>query len=121
MFDVVLHFLSIAILDNAFEGDTIKRPEDFYNLDVRPPRHSTELNWKKEKLDTPIFRQAVRTEDGIRTSDTEPLRYHTYLYYLQRLGRAAGFMQILRPYCLRRGVGEAVDGECTIFSHCKEL
>lgn len=34
-----------------------------------------------------------------------------YLYYLQRLGLTTGFMQILNPYCIRRGSGEAVEGE----------
>ena len=33
-----------------------------------------------------------------------------YLYYLQRLGLATGFMQILGPYDIRRGVGNKVDG-----------
>lgn len=40
------------------------------------------------------------------------LRYHTYLYYLQRLGLAAGFMKLLCGYDIRRGAGEAVDGTC---------
>lgn len=38
------------------------------------------------------------------------LRYYTYLYYLQRLGLQAGFMQILGAYAIRRGAGEAVEG-----------
>ena len=36
---------------------------------------------------------------------------HTFLYYLQRLGMMAGMMKILNPYNIRRGTGEAVDGE----------
>lgn len=50
--------------------------------------------------------------DGtVRTSDVEPLRYHTYLYYLRRLGLTTGFMQILSPYVIRRGSGEAAEDE----------
>jgi hypothetical protein len=36
--------------------------------------------------------------------------YYSYLYYLQRLGLEVGFPQILAPYGIRRGSGEAVDG-----------
>ena len=51
-------------------------------------------------------------KDGeVRTSDTEALCYHTYLYYLQSLGMVTGFMQILNPYCIHRGCGEGVEGE----------
>ncbi|KAF2188461.1 hypothetical protein K469DRAFT_565307 [Zopfia rhizophila CBS 207.26] len=69
--------------------------------------------WKKSWEDKPIFRQAVPTPDGIRTSDNEPLRYHTFLYYIQRLGFMAGMMKILNPYNIRRGSGEVVDAVAT--------
>ena len=103
--------LALALLDEAFESN-IKSVEDFYRLRVRPPRRSLECRWKQELLSTPIFRQAVREESGaVRTSPTEPLRYHTYLYYLQRLGFVTGFMQLLNPYTIRRGSGEAAEGK----------
>ncbi|KAM4067411.1 hypothetical protein HRG_001360 [Hirsutella rhossiliensis] len=87
LFDAVLHLLALALLDQAFEAN-IQKVDDFYRIRVPSPRHSLEF---------------------LRTSNTEALRYHTYLYYLQRLGLVTGFMQILNPYCIRRGSGEAVE------------
>lgn len=111
IFDAILLMLALASLDGAFEAN-INSVHDFYRVHVRPPRQSLEFRWREDILDVPVFRQAVPTIDGaFRTSDTEALRYHTYLYYLQRLGRVTGFMQILTPYTIRRGSGEAVEGE----------
>ncbi|XP_044715279.1 FluG domain-containing protein [Hirsutella rhossiliensis] len=113
LFDAVLHLLALALLDQAFEAN-IQKVDDFYRIRVPSPRHSLEFRWRKGMRDIPIFRQAVSTNDGaVRTSKTEALRYHTYLYYLQRLGLVTGFMQILNPYCIRRGSGEAVESTAT--------
>ncbi|EJP61053.1 FluG domain-containing protein [Beauveria bassiana ARSEF 2860] len=109
LFDAILPFLSLALLDNAFKSD-VQSVEDFYRIRVRAPRHSIDFDWKDDIKDTPIFRQALVAHEGtIQTSPTEALHYHTYLYYLQRLGLTTGFMQILNPYCIRRGSGEAVE------------
>jgi hypothetical protein len=104
--------LVIAILDNAFES-CVKSAEDVFRLRVKAPRNSYQLKWKEKVQKIPIFRQAVFTASGVQTSDpSEPkaLRYHTYLYYLQRIGLLTGFPQLLCPYDTRRGAGEAVDG-----------
>ena len=99
----------IGILDNAFDAN-IKSVDDIYRVRVQQPRRSYEFRWKEEKMEIPIFRQAVMTAAGVRTSETIALRYHTYLYYLQRLGINAGFMQVLTSYMIRRGAGESVEG-----------
>lgn len=99
----------IALLDNAFESN-VSSVEVIRRIRVRPPRHSLEFHWRADILKTPIFRQAERTPTGIDTSPVTALRYYTYLYYLQRLGLVAGFMQILGAYVIRRGSGEAVEG-----------
>lgn len=91
----------------------IKSLEDVYRIRVQPPRRSYQFRWKDEKLDTPVFRQPVMTEHGVKTSDTEPLHYHTYLYYLQGLGILCGFLQLLVAYMIRRGAGEAVESTPT--------
>jgi hypothetical protein len=101
--------ITIAIVDDAFESN-IKSPEQLFKIRVKRPRRSLRLKWKKSILKTPIFRQAVPSLSEVRTSDTRALHYHTYLYYLQQLGFAVGFPQILAPYDIRRGAGEAVDG-----------
>ena len=86
----------LGILDNAFQLE-FTSVEQIFQLRVNPVRGSMRLRWKKSWEEKPIFRQAVPTPDGIRTSDKEPLRYHTFLYYIQRLGFMAGMMRILNP------------------------
>jgi len=61
-------------------------------------------------LDVSIFRQAVPSIHGMRTSPTKTLRYFTFLYYLQRLGMATRFPQLLLPYDIQRGTGSELDG-----------
>lgn len=102
--------VAIAILDNAFEPK-FQSVEDIFRTRVRAPRNSLQLKWNQEKLKVSIFRQAEASPNGVVTSGVKALRYATYLYYLQRLGLAAGFMQILGAYVVRRGAGEAVDGQ----------
>ncbi|KAM7209872.1 Protein of unknown function (DUF3435) domain containing protein [Rhypophila decipiens] len=88
--------VALAILDQAFKAE----------IRVTPPRHSLEFDWKEDFLDIPVFRQPESSSGNAGTSPTQPIRYHTYLGYLQRLG----FMQILTCYMIRRGSGEAVEG-----------
>ena len=107
IFDPILLMIVIAILDNAFDAK-VTSVEDIYRTRVPAPRHSLEFKWRQKKLRTLIFRQAERTTTGIGTSSTKALRYHTFLYYLQRLGLAAGFMQILTAYAIRRRGGVKV-------------
>lgn len=102
----------LGMHDNAFELE-FTSVEQLFSLRVDPRRKSMRLRWKKSWEDRPLFRQAVPTVDGVRTSEKEPLRYHTFLYYIQRLGFMAGLMRILNPYNIRRGAGEAVDSVAT--------
>jgi Protein of unknown function (DUF3435) len=109
IFDPILLMIVFALEDDAFESN-IKSVQDIFRTRVRSPRRSLQLRWKKSILNTPIFRQAIPSTNGIQTSPSKALRYHVYLYYLQRLGLATGFMQILAPYDIRRGTGNKVDG-----------
>ena len=111
------YYFTIAILDNAFKSK-IKTVEEILRTRVKAPRRSLEFDWDPEKMKTPIFRHAEPSVTGIQTSPTKALRYHTYLYYLQRLGLEAGFMQILGAYAIPRGSGEAVDGMWKLLNKC---
>src|SRR6266702_4674125 len=97
IFDPVIYMIVLGILDNAFELE-FTSVEQIFQLRVNLVRGSMRLRWKKSWEDKPIFRQAVPTSDGIQTSNTKPLRYYTFLFYLQRLGFMAGMMKILNPY-----------------------
>jgi hypothetical protein len=104
--------LTIALRENAIKVEG--RPagaEPFFETNLKDPLKAMRVFWKPSKLKIPIFRQAVRTADGFRTSDRKCLRYSTYAYYLDRLGWEAGFEQKLTSYCARRCTGNAVDGK----------
>lgn len=109
-FDIVALVVAMAFLDDAFESN-IRSMEDIYASRVEPPRHSLQLRFVKEKHNVPICRQPISTHCGIRTHEIKPLKYHTYLYYLERLSLAVGMPRAMKPYDLRRGTGEAVESK----------
>jgi hypothetical protein len=109
----IAHIVAIALRDDAIRVDN--RPagaEPFFTTNLKDPMKATRVHWKPSKLKVPIFRQAVRTADGLETSEHKALRYSTYAYYLDRLGWEAGLEQKLTGYCARRCTGNAVDGKC---------
>ena len=106
----ILQFLALAIDDNAFEAPELKSPEHIYRIKVSRPRNSLHLRWKESILDTPVFRRSVHSADGIRTSSNMALPYDTLNAYMKRSGRSAGFYEDFKPYCIRRGTANAVDG-----------
>lgn len=111
VFDIIDLFLSLAILDDAFEADFIKSTEDIFRTRVEPPRRSLELKFKAKVLNVPVCRQPVSTPSGMSTDDIKPLKYHTYLHFLQRLSLAVGRIRAMKPYETRRGTGEAVNSK----------
>ena len=106
----ITQFLALAFADNAFEAESIKSPDQIFGLDIEEPIECIQLKWKRSRLQTPIFRQAVKTVDGWSTSSSKALNYSTFQYYIGRLGCATGFEEDLSLYCVRRGTGNAVDG-----------
>ena len=107
LFDPVMLVITLGLIDNAFDVEYTS-VQQIFQLRVDPQRQSMELHWNDDWKEKPIFRQAVPTSDGVRTSDDEPLKYYTMLYYLQRLGFVLGMVMILNPYNIRRGAGEGV-------------
>lgn len=107
----ISHILALAIKDDVIEVDGFTHAEPFFMSNLQDPTKAILVHWKPERLKKPIFRQVVRTFDGLATSDHKALRYSTFIFYLDRLGWAAGFAQKLTSYCFRRGTGNAVDGK----------
>ncbi|KAE8383921.1 hypothetical protein BDV26DRAFT_287333 [Aspergillus bertholletiae] len=103
----------MAILDDAFESN-IRSVEKIFSSSVLAPRRSNRLKFRKNKLNVPVCRQPISTGCRTRTHDMKPLKYHTYLYYLQRLSLAVGMIQAMMPYNLRRGTGEAFDNVASL-------
>ncbi|KAI9765990.1 MAG: hypothetical protein M1840_006997 [Geoglossum simile] len=109
----IAQFIALALADDAFEAENLKTPEEILGVRVALPRNTIQLKWKKSMLDTPIFRRAVRYADGIRTSSDKALPYDSVAKYVKRLGRSAGFYQSFSPYCIRRGIANALDSVAT--------
>ena len=105
----IAHILALAIADDAFEPQIARNVESLFHAEVRNDRLTTQLRFKASMQDVPIFRQATRSVQGIRTSPDKALRYHVFNDYLQRLGRGTGFREILTAYCVRRGTGNSLD------------
>ncbi|EED12757.1 conserved hypothetical protein [Talaromyces stipitatus ATCC 10500] len=99
----------------AFEDEAYNAPKDF------SPRHLFALRakkgpcqivpWKQKMLDIPVFRRAIKTKDGVETSKDAPLPYNQYHGWLVLLGVALGFIYTLTTYCLRRALGNAINGK----------
>jgi Protein of unknown function (DUF3435) len=92
-----------ALADDAFaaQDPPITTPAQFYQLQVLPGMGSLPLTFKTSMEETPFFRD----DEG------NVLKYGAIRNSLIRLGNATGFDQILKPYCLRRGVANAIHGK----------
>lgn len=101
----------MALADDAFESGIVRNIQDLYRAHIPKQRRCMRVHFKDCIGDTPIFRQATASATGCCTSPSKALRYHVFNGYLKRLGRSAGFEQVLTAYCIRRGTGNAVDGE----------
>jgi hypothetical protein len=106
----VSHFLALAFADDAFDASEIRSPEDVYRIPVPSYRNSYQIKWKSQILDVPIFRRTDRHQFGVFISSDRALQYDAFNQLCQRLGRHAGLEDPFTPYCIRRGVANAIDG-----------
>lgn len=105
----ITHLLARAIRDNAVEVDGYNQAEPFFSTKLG--RDAVIVHWKESMLKKPIFRKSVRTPDeGWVKSTTEPMRYPTYAFYLDRIGEGLGSEEKWTTYCLRRGNANALIG-----------
>ncbi|KAG9232492.1 FluG domain-containing protein [Amylocarpus encephaloides] len=107
----ISHMLVRAIRDDAILVDGYTSAEPFFGTDLPSEGMSAfKVHWKEEWLKRPVFRRSVWTANGWVKSKTEPMPYSTYNFYINRLGRNAGFEDQLTSYCFRRGTANAVNG-----------
>lgn len=62
------------------------------------------MEWKRESLNLPVFREKLRGMAETGTSPKEPLRAGTCISILKRLREKAGFQYSFTQYGLRRGL-----------------
>ena len=109
IFCPITHLVSLALADDAFLAPSLTMPKLVFEHKVWGPVACTPLDWKAEKLKTPIFRQYERPVDVCTTSLEDALPYSQLRDSLIRLGVAAGFKDRLTSYCFRRGTANVVD------------
>lgn len=106
----ISHLIVLALDDDAFGVKELKTPEQIFILRIRDGAQSLNLLWDEFKMNLPLFRPSVTTKEGIVTSSIEQLSYPMYHRWLKRLGQETGFTQVLKTYCLRRAVGNEING-----------
>lgn len=101
----------MALYDEVFVAESLRNVSNIFQATITSGKKCLQLKTKREVLDTPVFREPGRAEDGYRTSPTEPLRSGTWLRYLRRLGRNSGLEQSFTQYCARRWLVNAVNSK----------
>ena len=113
MFCLLDHLLSLALHDRAFEVNSLtSNIANIFQCEIPSHKTSVALRWRKEVMDTPIFREPIRSAGLRGTSDLQPLKSSTWLRYLKRLGLSAGLEHSFTQYSIRRGLLNAVNGQC---------
>jgi Protein of unknown function (DUF3435) len=117
MFCIISHIGSLALDDNAFGIPGLVSPAQLFRLRVKHGQGCQRIPWKKDMLGKPIFRRPMSDKRGLRISDDLALTYTMYHSWVKRLGEALGYLQSLTTYCLRRALGNAING-MTCFLIC---
>lgn len=102
LFDLLGQLLTAAMHDNVFEAE-IEDVEQIYTATFPGHKRCMQLKIKGDKLDLPIFREPIRSEEGYRTSKEQPLKARRWRRYLRRLGFKGGLEEDLGQKHLRRG------------------
>ena len=110
IFCIVTHIVSLAFDDSAFGPPDLDSPEVLFRLRARRERGCQPIPWRGDMLDLPVFRRAVASKEGVKTSPDKVLTYNVYQSWVRRLGEALGYLQTLTTYCLRRALGNAING-----------
>ncbi|KAL8637191.1 MAG: hypothetical protein Q9228_005515 [Teloschistes exilis] len=100
-------FLALAFADDAIKG--VSSVEQFWEIRPRQGQKSFQLEWNKEKLDTPVFRM-------VNATGPTPDAWHTLsmFYYLRNVVKNAGYKEgSVTIHTLRRGVANVVDKRAT--------
>ena len=101
--------LSLVFTNEAFAAPALCGPEQLFRLRVLPGLNQQELPIKESMSGVPLFRRLETTVYGLHVSPTAAATDNWLRGTLATLGVAIGFELTVRPYCFRRGNGEALD------------
>ncbi|KAK0615146.1 hypothetical protein B0T17DRAFT_541194 [Bombardia bombarda] len=105
----ISHILARALRDDAIQVDGYDSAEPFFATKLG--KDAVKVHWKPCKLKTPVFRKSVRTTSGgWEKSPVDPMKYATYAFYLDRIGKSFGSEEKWTSYCMRRGNANAIIG-----------
>ncbi|KAL9124214.1 MAG: hypothetical protein Q9217_006433 [Psora testacea] len=108
LFCVISYIVCLACDDDAYAFADMT-PGTVLTLGVRKGLNCQPIPWKEDIIGIPVFRAAVQTDNGRRTSPDEALSYGRYHEWVKRLGEETGFVQVFTTYCLRRATGNAIN------------
>jgi hypothetical protein len=103
---VIVWFLALAFLDDAFDG-RITSPADLLNMHNLGPGEKR-IYFKRDKLQIPIFRR-MRSTGSIELSPNLPWSCSSVTNESQRVVREAGFPQRYTFYNVRRTMGNMLE------------
>ncbi|QKX63180.1 uncharacterized protein TRUGW13939_10349 [Talaromyces rugulosus] len=110
VFCIVSHISSLAFDDGAFWVPELVSADELYSLRARNGWNQT-IPWNRDMLDVPIFRRAIKTPHGMRTSSRLGLTYRQYHGWVVRLGEALDFTDTLTTYSLRQNLGNVINDD----------
>ncbi|KAK6523979.1 hypothetical protein TWF694_005648 [Orbilia ellipsospora] len=104
-----MYVIALALEDGAFKSPRIQSAQDLYRWTIALNSDSLYFRFKKDTLETPVFRKSNTKPAGVETSRTDPVTTRMIIDQCHDLGKGAGVINTLKPYCFRRGAGEAMD------------
>ncbi|KAM7183511.1 FluG domain containing protein [Rhypophila sp. PSN 637] len=103
----ISYILARAIRDDAIDIAGYTSAEPFFSTNLS--KNAVKVAWKPSWLKRPVFRKSVRTTfGGWEKSQTEPMKYATYAFYLDRIGRDLGYEDKWTSYYMRRSTINAI-------------
>ena len=107
--------LSLLFADNAFAAPDLT-PAYLFALRIPDEKRELVIPIDPSKAELPLFRRTERTVDGISMSD-QPVTENWLRERLRPLGNITSFDWTVKPYCFRRGHGEALDSSSMFLPH----
>lgn len=104
--------LGLLFADDAIAVPGL-RPEELFDLRVPLGKRELVIPIKPSKAELPLFRRVEHTTYGVKMS-CRAVTENWLRERLHRLGQITGFEAPVKPYCFRRGHGEALDSSSAL-------
>ncbi|GIZ43092.1 hypothetical protein CKM354_000633300 [Cercospora kikuchii] len=111
--------LGLLFADDAFAVPDLS-PAELFELRIPPGKRELRIPIKQSKAELPLFRRTERTVRGLRVSN-DAVTENWLRERLRQLGTITNFEMPVKPYCFRRGHGEALDSSSHISDSQRNL